>query len=158
MYSTTSKEEKSYKNTQGDWRIINTIRSLKRRRRLWLWCDNTIKVLPCNSRDLLHYSSFIVLFLISFLLNTSSFIFLCSLVNKSVYVSNVLDVYVLVFFYLDLFIFKLHLDRTCDNLILMCLICLYFFLVFFIFLIIYLICFASRLCFKVLFLYVLHVI
>ena len=106
------------------------IKSLKRRIRLRLWGDNTIKVLPSNSKDLLHCSPFIfftVLSLISFLLNTSSFIFLCYLVNKSIYVFNVLDVYVLVFFYLDLFLIKLHLDRTYDNLILMCLIYLCFF-------------------------------
>ena len=97
-----------------------------------------------------------LLFCFSFLLNISSFNFLCYLINKSVYFFNVLDfyVYVLVFFYFDLFLIKLHLDRTCDNLILMCLICLCFF----IFLIIYLICFASRLCFNVLFLFILHVI
>ena len=101
------------------WSIVRRkIRSLKRRRRLRLWADNTIKVLPSNSRDLLHCSSFIfftVLFLISFLLNTISFIFLCYLVNKSIYIFNVLNIYVLVFLYFDLFLFKLHLDRTYDN-------------------------------------------
>ena len=142
------KTHKGLKNNQF-WSILRRkIRSLKRRRRLGLWGDNIIKVLPSNSRDLLHCSSFIfftVLFLFS--LNISSFNFLCYLINKSVCVFNVLDVYVLVFFYLDLFFIKLHLDRTCDNLIFdvfdlfMLLSC------FFIFLIIYLICFASRLCF-----------
>ena len=112
------KTHKGLKNNKL-WSILKRkIRSLKRRRRLRLWCDNTIKVLPSNSRDLLQCSSFIfftIFFLISFLLNTSSFKIRCYLVNKSVYVFNVFDVYVLVFFYLDLFIFKSHLDRTCDN-------------------------------------------
>ena len=124
------KTHKGLKNNQL-WSILRRkIKSLKRRRRLRLWCDNTIKVLPSNSRDL-HCSSFsfFFLFLFSLFLNTSSFNFHCYLINKSVYVFNVLDVYVLVFFYLDLFIFKLHLHRTCDNLILMCLICLCFILV-----------------------------
>ena len=126
------KTHKRLKNNELGSILRRKIKSLKRRRRLGLWCDNTIKVLPSNSRNLLHCSSFsffTILFLFSLILNTSSFNFHCYLINKSVYVFNVLDVYVLVYFYLDLFLIKLHLDRTCDNLILMCLICLCFFLV-----------------------------
>ena len=79
------KTHKGLKNNQL-WNILRKkIRSLKRRRRLGLWGDNTIKFLPSNSRDLLHCSSFIffiVLLLFSFLLNISSFIFLCYLINE----------------------------------------------------------------------------
>ena len=100
LFSKKTKDIKTHKGLKNNqlWSILRRkIRSLKRRRRLGLWGDNTIKVLPTNSRDLLHCSSFIfftVLFLFSFLLNISSFNFLCYLVNKSVYVFNVLDVYV----------------------------------------------------------------
>ena len=100
------KTHKGLKNNQL-WSILRRkIRSLKRKRRLRLWCDNIIKVFPSNSRDLLHCSSFIFI-LVSFLLNINSFNFLCYLINKSVYVFNVLDVYVLVFFYLDLFFYQI---------------------------------------------------
>ena len=127
------KTNKGLKNNQL-WSIFRIkIRSLKRRRRLRLWCDKTIKVLPSNSKisSIVHLLVYLLFYFILFslILNTSSFNFICYLINKSVYVFNVLHVYILGFFYLDLFFIILHLDRTCDNLILMCLICLCFFLV-----------------------------
>ena len=73
--------------------------------RLRLWCDNKIKVLPSNSRDHLYCSSlifFIVLFLVSFILNTSSFNFICYLINK-----------ISIYYFRFMFLFLDYFDLSC---------------------------------------------